>query len=171
MRRRMYFLLPGVESAERTANDLLLARIEDRHMHFLARRGTDLGKLHEASILQKSDAVHGARLGMMLGAVGGIVVGTYVYLTPPENMPLEFGTTVLVLAVLGALFGMWASSLVALAVPNTRLKRFAEEIERGSVLLMVDVPPGRVDEIHELVRLRHPEAADHGLESTVPAFP
>jgi hypothetical protein len=31
MRRRLYFLLPDVESAHRIANDLLLARIEDRH--------------------------------------------------------------------------------------------------------------------------------------------
>ena len=32
MRRRLYFVLPDVESARRTADDLLLARIEDRHI-------------------------------------------------------------------------------------------------------------------------------------------
>jgi hypothetical protein len=46
MRRRLYFVLPDLESARRTADDLLLARVEDRHMHFLARRGTDLSGLH-----------------------------------------------------------------------------------------------------------------------------
>ena len=60
MKRRLYWLLPEVESARRTADDLLLARVEDRHMHFLARRGTDLGELHEASVLQKSDVRHAA---------------------------------------------------------------------------------------------------------------
>jgi len=39
MRRRLYFLLPDLGSAIQTANDLLLARIEDSHMHFLAKRG------------------------------------------------------------------------------------------------------------------------------------
>ena len=58
MRRRMYFLLPDLGSAIQTANDLLLARVEDGHMHFLAKRGMSLGKLHEANYLQKSDAVH-----------------------------------------------------------------------------------------------------------------
>ena len=53
MRRRLYWLLPDVESARRTANDLLLDRIDDAHMHYLARRGTDLGELHEASVLQR----------------------------------------------------------------------------------------------------------------------
>src|SRR5712692_11412711 len=60
MRRRVYFLLPDLGSAIRTANDLLLARVEDRSMHFLAKRGMSLGELHEANALQKSDAVHGA---------------------------------------------------------------------------------------------------------------
>jgi hypothetical protein len=41
----MYVTLPDVASARALANDLLLARVEDRHMHFLARRGTDLGEL------------------------------------------------------------------------------------------------------------------------------
>src|SRR5579885_3248105 len=38
MRRRLYFVLPDLDSARRTADDLLLARIEHRHMYFLARR-------------------------------------------------------------------------------------------------------------------------------------
>ena len=38
MRRRLYWLLPDVESARRTADDLLLARVEDRHMP-LSRSG------------------------------------------------------------------------------------------------------------------------------------
>ena len=42
MRRRLYFLLPDLGSAIRTANDLLLARVEDRSMHFLAKRGMSL---------------------------------------------------------------------------------------------------------------------------------
>ena len=60
MRLRMYVTLPDLASAKQLANDLLLARVEDRYMHFLAKRGTDLGELHEASYLQKTDTVHGA---------------------------------------------------------------------------------------------------------------
>ncbi|HEY6240757.1 MAG TPA: hypothetical protein VIW78_07945 [Burkholderiales bacterium] len=63
MRRRLYFLLPDLGSAIQTANDLLLARVEDRYMHFLAKRGMSLGQLHEANYLQKSDAVMEPSLG------------------------------------------------------------------------------------------------------------
>src|SRR5450432_1413454 len=75
MRLRMYVTLPDVSSARKLANDLLLARIEDKHMHFLARRGTDLGELNEASYLQKTDTVHGAFVGFVIGGLMGAFGG------------------------------------------------------------------------------------------------
>jgi hypothetical protein len=170
MRRRLYFLLPDLGSAIRTANDLLLARVEDRCMHFLARRGTSLGKLREATYLQKSDAVHGAELGFVLGGVGGFLIGVYIYLTPPAGVDLQL-VTVLIGTVIGALFGAWAASLVAMSVPNSRLKVFQKDIDAGKLLMMVDVAASRVEEIQGLVHRSHPEATDHGVEPTMPAFP
>src|SRR6185436_18089483 len=151
MRRRLYFLLPDVESARRTADDLLLARVEDRHMHFLAKRGTALGELHEANTLQKTDAVQGAERGMAAGAIAGLVVGIYIWMTPPEGTQIMVGVIALG-AMVGAVFGMWAGSLVGLSVPNSRLKRFGSYIDQGKILLIIDVPPGRIDEIQALVR-------------------
>ena len=39
MRRRIYWLLPDLASARRTMDDLLLARIAEQHLHFVAREG------------------------------------------------------------------------------------------------------------------------------------
>ena len=36
MRRRMYYVMPDIASARRIMDDLLLARIEERHIHCLA---------------------------------------------------------------------------------------------------------------------------------------
>lgn len=170
MRRRLYFLLPDLASAHQTADDLLLARVEDRRMHFLAKRGTPLGALREASFLQKSDAVHGAELGLIIGAIGGFLLGVYMFMTPPDGVHLQL-VTVLLATVVGAAFGAWTASLVAMSVPNTRLKAFQGDIESGMILMMVDVPLARVDEVRELVTRRHPEATARGLEPTLPAFP
>ena len=74
-------------------------------------------------------------------------------------------------AIIGAMFGAWAASLVAMSVPNSRPKAFQKEIEAGKLLLMVDVPPSRIQEIQDLVHRRHPEATAHGVEPTLPAFP
>jgi hypothetical protein len=170
MRRRLYFLLPDLASADQTANDLLLARIEDRHMHFLARRGTPLGELREATFLQKGDAVHGARLGLVIGGVGGFLLGVFMIVSPPDGIHLQL-VTVLASTLIGAAFGAWAASLVATSVPNTRLRAFQADIDAGKILLMADVPASRVDEVQQLVARRHPEATARGVESMRPAFP
>jgi len=170
MRRRLYWLLPDVESARRTVDDLLLARIEDRHMHVLARRGTDLGSLHEASVLQKTDVRHAAGRGLFLGALIGALAAWLLAQFPLEGLELRQGGILLVI-LFGALFGVFASTLVGSAVPNSKLKRFADEIEQGKILVMVDVPLSRVEEIQERVQRGHPEAAWRGIEATVPAFP
>ena len=41
MRRRIYWLLPDLASARRTMNDLLLARIAEQHIHFVAREDAE----------------------------------------------------------------------------------------------------------------------------------
>lgn len=170
MRLRMYVTLPDLKSARQLANDLLLARIEDKHMHFLARRGTDLGELHEASHLQKTDLVHGAGIGLMLGGLGGLVLGALIVTYPPEGTNPQL-VAVLITAVVGGGLGAWMASMAAAAVPNSRLKQFQDDIERGRVLLMVDVPYGRVEQIRELVLERHPEAVSGGQATRFPAFP
>ena len=73
MKRRLYFMLPNVASAERTADDMLLARIDDRHMHFMAKPGTHLGKLHEAGYSIRNDLLRGAEVGLVSGALFGLV--------------------------------------------------------------------------------------------------
>ena len=170
MRRRLYFLLPDVESARGMLNEMLLARIEVGHVRFLARRGTLAGDLPEAGVLQKTDIVHGAQMGIALGGVVGALGGALLVFFPPEGLKLQ-PVTVLISALVGAFFGAWASSMAASAVPNTKLKAFHPEIERGKVLMMVDVPMRRVTEISELVAGRHPEAVSGGFEPTIPAFP
>ncbi len=139
-------------------------------MHFLARRETHLGRLDEASYLQKSDIEHSMFYGLVLGAVSGLLLGSWMVLSPPEGIRLEL-VTLLATSLGGAFMGAWTASLVGASVPNVHLRRFAAEVDRGKVLLMVDVRRERVDEIRELFARRHPKANSGGLEPTMPAFP
>jgi hypothetical protein len=91
MRRRLYFILPDLESARRAADDLLLARIDD--------------------------------------------------------------------------------SMVGSSVPNSRLKQFQRDIEAGKVLMMVDVPYGRVDSVRQVVTAGHPEVVQAGQVRPYLVFP
>ena len=170
MRSRLYFLLPDVASARATANDLLLARIEDRHMHFLAPRGTDLGELHEANFLYKTDLVHGAGIGLMVGSFGGLALGVFVFLMPPEGVTLQL-VTILITTVIAALLGAWIASLAGTQVPNSRLNVFKDDIAHGKILLIVDVPSRRAEWLRELILKRHPEVSAKDMESSTLAFP
>lgn len=170
MRLRMYVTLPDLESARRLHDDLLLARIEERHMHFLARRGTPLGGLPEATYVHKTDFVHGAFTGMVVGGIAGVVVGLMLVYFPPGGAAIQL-VAVLIAAIVGSLLGIWIASMLGLQVPNSRLKAFEPDLVEGRILLMLDVPSGRYDEVRQVIARTHPEAVDRGPEPTVPAFP
>src|SRR5215216_3693630 len=120
MRRRIYWLLPDLASARRTTDDLLLARINERHVHFVAREDADMTGLHQANVLQTSDVIRAAEMGLVVGGSAG--------------------------------------SMIGVSVPSQRLKRFTPQIEQGQILLMVDVPNSRVQEIEARLEALHPEA-------------
>jgi hypothetical protein len=170
MRRRLYFMLPDVPSARSLLDELLLARIEERHIHFSAKDGTPLPDMPEASFLQKTDLVHGIESGMIAGGMIGALVGVLLVLYPLEG--LEVSTiAILFTGLAGVAFGAWASGMVAAAIPNSRLKMFEKDIEQGQVLLIVDVPARRVQDIEEMVAKAHPNYHFGGVEPHIPAFP
>lgn len=170
MRRRLYFMVPDVRSARQIRDELLLARIEDKHIHVMARDGMSLEGLNEASVLQTSDFVHGAETGLAVGGGIGIVAGLVAVFFPPAGLDLQL-VTILLTALIGAAFGAWVASMVASSIPNSRLKAFESALSVGHVLMMVDAPSGRIDEIRKLIDSRHPEAMNSGTEPTIPAFP
>lgn len=170
MKRRIYFLIPDVTSANSVHNDLLLARIEERNMHVLARDDISLKGLPEASLLEKSDFIHGLQLGFVLGGFTGIVLAMTSYMfgmIVPGWETISMGGII----VGGAFLGAWTSSMVAINVQNTHLKEFMKDVNSGKILYMVDVPVHRIDEISELVHSKHPEATVKGIDHTIPAFP
>ena len=170
MRRRLYYVMPDLASARRMMDDLLLARVEERHIHCLGKRGAPMEGLHEASVLQKTDIVHGAQVGLLLGALLGCIVGgAVVWYFPVAGIWQT--VTVLAATIIGALFGVWVSSMVGSSVPNSRLASFHQAIEEGKILVMADVPEHKVEEIKRQLGPRHPEAQDRGLDPHIPAFP
>lgn len=170
MRRRLYFMLPDVPSARAVLDALLLARIEERQMHFHAKEGTLLPDMPEAGFVQKSDLIHGLESGMVIGAGAGLLGGILLVLFPPEGLQLQL-IAILATAIGGAMFGAWASGMAGAAIPNSRLKMFQKGIDSGQVLLMLDIPLERVTEIEELIAGRYPGVRFGGVEPHIPVFP
>ncbi|KQV49387.1 hypothetical protein ASC95_17455 [Pelomonas sp. Root1217] len=168
MRKRIYWLLPHLSSARRTMDELLLARITEHHIHFVAAEGAAMDGLHAANVLQTSDLVeaaqNGALIGSGLGAAGGVAAALAISAASPAAV-------VIGLAAVGAMLGTWSSSMIGSSTPSRRLKRFEAAIEQGQYLLIVDVPRSRISEIEQLLERTHPEAHFEGMEPNVPAFP
>lgn len=171
MRRRIYWLLPDVTSARRTMDDLLLARIEERHIHFVAKEGTDMSGLHEANLLQTSDVIRAAEAGLCIGVAAGAATGAVLAVALPIAGDQPQWGLIGVLAIVGAGFGAWASSMIGVSTPSQRLKRFQPAIGAGQILLMIDVPRSRVQDLESRLQALHPEAQLEGLEPNIPAFP
>ncbi len=170
MRERLYFLLPDVKHAQSTMRHLLLARIEERHVHVLAKDGIDIKDLPPATLGQKSDFYHAMALGIIVGGITGILGGLTVYLFPPEGINVTLSVVAL-FAMLGSIFGVWTSGLIGTDVPNTQLARFRRALSRGKILMMIDVPKDRVVEIKTIMKKQHPEANESGMDAMYPVFP
>jgi hypothetical protein len=168
--RRIYFLVPDISHAKQIVDDLLLARIEERHLHVLAKRGTPLEELPEASFLQKSDFIPATERGIAMGGATGLLAGLVTVAL--QGAPWVIGGgVVLAASLMGAGVGSWLGGMVGMNAGDSRLERFANAIEKGSLLVMADVPRDRVDEIEARVRAHLPDVEIAGTEPTIPPFP
>jgi uncharacterized membrane protein len=168
--RRIYFLLPNVHSARTIVNQLLLLRVEWRHIHVIANHNVPLKDLPEATLVQRSDLLPAIARGTATGSLTGMLAGLVALVFPPAGLTIA-GGAVVAITLFGAGFGAWTATMIGVDVPNTRLKRFEKVIERGELLMMVDVAKDRVEEIEEVIKLHHAEANLQGVDPTIPAFP
>ncbi|HKJ70298.1 MAG TPA: DUF1269 domain-containing protein [Gammaproteobacteria bacterium] len=167
---RLYFLVPDIELARNIVRELLVARVEEKHLGVIAREGTPMEELPEASITETSDVVKAAERGGAVGAATGVLAGVVATAFPPAGLVLG-GGAVLAMGLAGAGVGAWASSLIGVSAPNSELREFEQAVEQGQILMLVDVPGERREEIKALIARHHPEVLIAGREPTHPAFP
>ncbi len=160
--RRIYFLVPNIETTKKIVDELLLARVEERHIHVLAKRGTPLEDLPEATFLQKTDFIPALEQGLALGGATGLLAGL-VAISLPTGLVLG-GGALFAITLAGAGVGALMSSMVGSSIGNRRIEQFQEAMERGEFLLMVDVPRDRVEEIEAIIKKHHPEAECEGTD-------
>lgn len=168
--RRLYFLLPDLQTARQVVDELLIKRIDDHHIHMVAKEGTPMSDLPEANLLQKSDFIPAVERGLAVGGVTGILAGIAAVTFPPAGLVLG-GGAILGTSLAGAGIGAWVSGMIGVDVPNSQIDRFKQAIADGEILAMVDVAKDRVDEIEKLVHQHHPHAEMGGTEPHIPAFP
>lgn len=155
--RRLYFLLPDANMARMIVAELKGAGIPQRHLHCVASLTQSMEGLPEAGMLQRTELVHGLEFGILFGALAGFIGGWLTVTFPPPGLELGMGAMI-TMTVLGAIFGALVKALVSSQERNHLLDRFEAAIERGQILLMVDVPKAQVEGIKESLLRLHPGA-------------
>ncbi|MHB1950690.1 MAG: DUF1269 domain-containing protein [Acidiferrobacteraceae bacterium] len=168
--KRLYFIAPDVEQAHRAVNELLVERIPEKDIHVIAREGIPLGDLPEASMMQRSDLTSAIEKGVALGGAAGVLAGL-VAISLPTGLVLAGGATVLATTVAGASVGVFGAALKGLDVPNTRLREFEDDIKRGQILIIVDVPADKVETTRVAMAAEHLQVKDKGRDPVMPRFP
>ena len=168
--RRLYFMVPDLDTANTVVDELLLKRVDEHHIHVVAKEGTPMGDLPEANLLQKSDFIPAMERGLAVGGITGVLAGIAAVTFPPAGLVLG-GGAILGTSLAGAGIGAWISGMIGMDVPNSQIEKFEDAIEKGEVLMMVDIPKTRVEEIEALVQQHHPDADMGGTEPHIPAFP
>ncbi len=160
--RRLYMLLPGVESCRVLVDDLEGMGIPTGHLHVVGSLEQDLGQLPRATVWQKSELLHGLEIGVGMGAMAGVLAWLLGRLFPPLGM--EINNMVLGWSVVaGALFGGIVSALMKQHEHNHRLTRYHQAVAAGQILLMVDVPRSKVKRTRERILSQHPEVRIDGV--------
>lgn len=158
MNVKLKFLLHDVKTANQVREELLLARVDDENIHFLAKPGTDLGHLAPATSMEKTNSLHEGERGILYGAVFGLLAGLYVIAFPPwlTTSPVWYTNSkwYVVLAVTtlaGAAFVAIGAALLGVNLLNSDLNKFKEKIGHGEVLVIVTVPFYRIKEIRKII--------------------
>ena len=166
---RIYFLVPEKAVAQSIVAEVQAAGIDDKHIHVVAAENTALEDLPEATLLQKSDFLPALERGLPVGAATGLLAGL-VTIVIPGGAALGGGALLACLAA-GAGIGSWMGSMVALDIPSSRHRDFQKAIDKGELLMLIDVPKDRVQDIETLIMAHHPEAEFERVEPSLLSKP
>lgn len=163
--RRIYFLSPDLATTHKIVDELRANGIEENDIHVLAKRDTPLEGLPEAGISIKTDFIPALERGVALGGTTGLLAGLIGLRLAGFAIA---GGPLLGIIMAGATIGSMMNSLMGMNSGNTRLKRFEEAIEKGELLVLVDIPKERIEEIKQLVKKHHPDVDFEGVEPFLP---
>ena len=155
--RRLHVLLPTEESCRLVVEELKASDIPPSHLHALAGLTHELKDLPAASVWQRTELAHGIEWGIGLGGVAGLLGGLLAVAFPPAGIVLG-GGALLAGTVAGAGFGALVTALLGSQEHNHELDAFQKALAAGQILLMVDVPRQREDEVKSTILKHHPEA-------------
>jgi hypothetical protein len=166
--RRLCFLMPDVTGAHAIVDDLRGHGFGDEDIYVIANAETPLGDLPAAGEIEQSDFYPQLRRGLAMGGAIGVIGGLIAIRVAGAVLG---GGAVLLFGLIGAGVSGLLAAIAGAAFPNSRLRQFEEAIEAGEVLVMVNVPQERVEEVTALIESRHADIDVEAFEPRTPIIP
>ena len=158
MRPKLKFLLPDIKTANQAAQSLLLARIDNKNICFLAKPGTDLGQLQAASTIESTNIINDGERGILIGAAIGLLGGLYMHYFQPwitTSMGVHWATIIVITTIIGAVASAIGAAVFGVNMFNTDLNKYKDKIDGGTILMIVTAPFQRSNEIRKIVSKLH----------------
>ncbi len=155
--RRIYLLIPDLSTTELIVSELEQQGVPHTHLHVVAGIEQPLKGLPEANVWQRTELAHGLEWGTGIGGTAGLLGGLLTVAFPPGGIVLG-GGALLAGSLAGAGLGAAILGLMKGHEHNHQLDDFKSEIERGEILLMVDLPKSDLKHISESILRHHPKA-------------
>lgn len=157
---RLYFLTPDLPITVNIAGELNELGLSKDQVHVTAKNWKQLEEkgLHSATLRETSDVVNAAKRGLIFGLPLGLVLGVVTYYAL-ENMigDVSFMMMAIGMTIFGGLFGIWSSTMIGVSVPDVKVEKYKDDLEKGAFLMIVDVPDGQETEINSAIHRHHPD--------------
>lgn len=135
MTTKLVFMVPDKNRGRAVVQSLRVQGLDESDIHVVGKETEERPGLPDAGEFRndvKPAAKRGAAIGGAMGLVGGLIAA----FVAPE---LSIGAAAIALATVGgATFGVLAAALIGSSVPNSQIREYEDEIERGEVLIVVE---------------------------------
>lgn len=159
MTQRLFFLVSDEKAAHELVQGFRGMSIADADIHAVARDDKRLHDIPRADQRQTSDVMRARKLGLLVGALAGLVLGlVLVYALNISVGGIAPMTLLALTTVSGAVLGLFSSFLVGVSMKNDQLEPFQQDIQAGRVLVLVDVANDRAEAVQNVVYSHHRDA-------------
>ena len=161
-------LVFSVGTAEQGMNVVAMLKadgVDESRISVIGKEAQRLSEMPDPGEFE-NDVVPASKRGAVMGGATGLLAGLGAIVIAPG---LAIGGAALALATAGgATFGVLASSLVGSSVPHSQLREFEEAVERGELLMVVELEEGERGALHAKLQERFPDVKFHGEIEAIP---
>lgn len=158
MKRRLYFLFPNEAHVQQAIDDLQRnAGVDASQIHVIANSETTTLSHPHTRLMGDKEAQMESRLWN--GNLALFFVALLLFIASLATvMPLLAAASVVVM------FATFIAGLMfTTRVPNAHMSQFREALSHGELLLMLDIPRSKVQEVEHYVHHHYPDAETGGV--------